>query len=659
MSLKTPGSRPENDRTVSLTRRIESLIAVILAVGGVVLFLLGLRGADRVRQQFDLSEIDSLGRALQSVLDDEPGLVDRLLLSAAADSTQIHWPPSNSAMLTATVPLKTRVENLQRRSPQDQDAQSLDPSTRAGIATLANAEHRFPDALRIIPEADEQPTAMAGADAAASLLFRLLQVRADAFFGMKQWDNALSGYRRMLELRPTSLIAPARMAECLHRLGRDAEARDLRGRLAANYNNEGTEFFAQGKFVVALEQYDKAVRLQRSLGTNEASLSLKEEMAIVLVNRGNALLASKGAESAVTNYDTAIALQTVLYEQAPRIELSEALALSHQLRADARLAEGKSELAVPDYEKAITLRTALLRSRSNIVAGDLGYVHINLGNAFFARQNLEGALSNYERAIAVLSGVEGRARAITLATALNNRGVGRRVQGRVEPALIDFSEAVRLLAPHAGTGTYSNPEAKLNPLPGGTGHNGVRPTWFKLDVALGYTDRSLEWVTRTRFIERDETPDARIALATSLKNRGYAQLAQRRTAEALEDFVRGAELYRTLVEQEGKGDLAPQFARALLPAAWIYATASESSLRNGRRAREYAHKACEFTFWKYPIAVEAWAAACAEAGDYKLAVESQRRAIELSPNERRTELRARLKEYEAGRPYREPGSPGR
>lgn len=63
-------------------------------------------------------------------------------------------------------------------------------------------------------------------------------------------------------------------------------------------------------------------------------------------------------------------------------------------------------------------------------------------------------------------------------------------------------------------------------------------------------------------------------------------------------------------------------------AAWLLATCPDISLRNGQRAVKFATKACEDTDWE-PWPLTALAAAHAQNGDFKDAVDAQKRAIEL------------------------------
>src|SRR6185503_3848796 len=145
-----------------------------------------------------------------------------------------------------------------------------------------------------------------------------------------------------------------------------------------------------------------------------------------------------------------------------------------------------------------------------------------------------------------------------------------------------------------------------------------------------------------------------VTLAMTLRNRGHAYLVQRKLDGATADFAKAVETYGKLVEQEGQSDLALQFALSLSPLAWIYATHPDQAFRDGRRAKDFALKACELSEWKALAPLQALAAACAETGRLDEAVKWQDKALQLAPREDQAEVRSRLELYRAGKPYRLP-----
>jgi tetratricopeptide (TPR) repeat protein len=92
--------------------------------------------------------------------------------------------------------------------------------------------------------------------------------------------------------------------------------------------------------------------------------------------------------------------------------------------------------------------------------------------------------------------------------------------------------------------------------------------------------------------------------------------------------------------------------------SWILSTSPIDMVRNGKRALELAEKACQLTDYKAAYILSTLAAAYAENGDFKKAVEYSQKSIELSAddqnvNERVDDLKEELETYKKNMPYRE------
>ena len=100
--------------------------------------------------------------------------------------------------------------------------------------------------------------------------------------------------------------------------------------------------------------------------------------------------------------------------------------------------------------------------------------------------------------------------------------------------------------------------------------------------------------------------------------------------------------------------LEPQNKETSNNLAWLLATCPEAALRDGRKAVQYAARACELGSWKDGWILDTLAAAYAETGDFKQAVIWQEKALALAANDdERGELARHLKLYQDGKPYRE------
>lgn len=105
--------------------------------------------------------------------------------------------------------------------------------------------------------------------------------------------------------------------------------------------------------------------------------------------------------------------------------------------------------------------------------------------------------------------------------------------------------------------------------------------------------------------------------------------------------------------------LDPKSAHAYNSLAWLWATCPETDMRNGKKAVEYARKACELSNWKEPYFLDTLAAAYAECGEFDEAAEWQRKALDAPKSKHpaieaeREEARSRLKLYQERKPYRE------
>ncbi len=195
--------------------------------------------------------------------------------------------------------------------------------------------------------------------------------------------------------------------------------------------------------------------------------------------------------------------------------------------------------------------------------------------------------------------------------AYNNRGNIYKAKGDYDKAIPDYNEAIRLDA------TYVPAYINRGIVRAAMGDNKKAMADYNVAVMLD--------------------PGSSLAYV----NRGLLSEADGDYQKAFADFDKAVHL--------DSGD-----ALAYNNLAWLLATCPQAALRDGRKAVEFAKKACELAQGKNPDWVDPLAAAYAEAGDFARAIKWE---TEYLKTPRLAESKAagaagRLKLYQAGRPYR-------
>jgi tetratricopeptide (TPR) repeat protein len=90
--------------------------------------------------------------------------------------------------------------------------------------------------------------------------------------------------------------------------------------------------------------------------------------------------------------------------------------------------------------------------------------------------------------------------------------------------------------------------------------------------------------------------------------------------------------------------------------AWLLATCSQQTFRDGGKAIKLATRACELSSWKSGAHLDTLAAAYAEVGQFDTAIRYQGQALQdpTYAGGRGDVLRQRLELYKQNRPYRQP-----
>lgn len=247
-------------------------------------------------------------------------------------------------------------------------------------------------------------------------------------------------------------------------------------------------------------------------------------------------------------------------------------------------------------------------------------------------------------------------------------------------AIQDFNEAIRLYPKdaeayaHRGSCYYS-----LNDYDRAIADCG-RAVRLDPRCAFGFQTRAAAYNAKRDYDKALEDSETALRLdpnsAYAHSERGFAHFNKKAYDLALADYNRAIGLdpgYATAYAERGlvnsalkeyskaAGDfnqsieLDPKSSRGYAELAWLWATCPDPVFRDGKKALEYATKACELSSWKETNDLDALAAAHAELGQFEEAVKWQKKSLEILPIDKRDSDKAtvRLKLYENRQPYRD------
>jgi tetratricopeptide (TPR) repeat protein len=224
------------------------------------------------------------------------------------------------------------------------------------------------------------------------------------------------------------------------------------------------------------------------------------------------------------------------------------------------------------------------------------------------------------------------------------RGLAYDNLGKYDGAIADYSQAI-LLDPsdpsaHVARGkAYSDKGDQTRSVADATQAILLDPkdtqAWFNRGdayFALGQYDKAIADFGQAIHIDPRD--------GNAYFNRGWAY-------DETGDFAKAIADYSAVIQ------IDPNSNNAYNALAWDLATSPDANIRDGKKAVEYATKACELSGWKDGPALDTLAAACAEAGDFQNAVNRENASLGI-PNQNPGTLaegKERLKLYEANKPY--------
>jgi protein O-mannosyl-transferase len=374
------------------------------------------------------------------------------------------------------------------------------------------------------------------------------------------------------------------------------------------YHNLGFAFIQKGELDAGIAQYRLALQIKPSLD----ALQIDPNDAEVHDNFGSALLRQGKVNEAAVHFLRALQIRPdfaqahydlgKLFLDQDRVDdaiahFQQALQIGpeyaevHGSLASALLRKGKVEEAAAHFQQALQLRP------------DYAQAHYNLGNILLQNGKLDEAVGHYEQAVQIDP---------DYAQAHVNLGSALLQKGNVDDALVHFQHALQI--------DPDNAPAHVN-------LGGILLQRGKVDDAIAHFQKALQ--IKPGFAE------AHSSLGNAFRQKGKMQEAITQFGESLQ--------------------LEPDDPEVQNNLAWLLATCTDASLRDGNKAVQLAQRANALAGGRNPAILRTLAAAFAEAGRFDDAKRSIQAAIDLLQAARQPELAGRLnvelKRYEAGLPF--------
>jgi tetratricopeptide (TPR) repeat protein len=299
--------------------------------------------------------------------------------------------------------------------------------------------------------------------------------------------------------------------------------------------------------------------------------------------------------------------------------------MAHYNLAIALRANGETDPAIAHYRQAVALRP------------DYAEAHYNLGRILVEKGEFEDAIAHYEKALTVNPAD---------AEAHNNLGNALLRIGRVDEAIVHYQKALAIQPdyPDASCNLASALLSKgdmdgaidhyLAGLARSPNHAEAQYNVANALLRKGRTDEAIDHYQKTLEL-RPENADAHANLGSAFLEKGRPQDAIAQYRDALQ--------------------IAPENVAAQSNLAWLLATSSDPSLRNGSEALRLAEQANRLSGENRPVILRVLAAAYGENGRFGDAIQIAERALQFADAQNNSTLvdalRKEIALYQSGLPY--------
>jgi tetratricopeptide (TPR) repeat protein len=249
------------------------------------------------------------------------------------------------------------------------------------------------------------------------------------------------------------------------------------------------------------------------------------------------------------------------------------------------------------------------------VTSDNDVAHNNLGYLCNDRGELDKAIAHFETASRIRSGKRDAHYNLGSAFMQMNLGDVLARKGLPDEAMVHYQAAIDLQPDYANA--YYN-------------RGSVLLTEGRIDEAVADLEKTLQ-------IEPNDA-DAHTSLGNA--------------------FLRKGSLQEAIAHYKEASVLAPEDPHSRNNIAWVLATASDASFRDGRRAVGFAEKAVQLSSGREPQFMRTLAAAYAESGRFSEALAAAQQAAAMATMQGKNDLANRLKKdlvlYRERQPIRDP-----